>query len=157
MMAILRFSKKTPMTNRTIRETISQEFGNVTEKQILIEILVKLEQGNRLANRNRSNTSMMVTWLVVIPIIFSAKFILLVLMGHTLADADNALSALKCACVRTMDSGKVGRNCRVIPECKPRSTCLAPLEAVQFLLYDGFQFFCPLNHIWNKPFKSKFQ
>ena len=51
------------------RKKFNEQFGNLMEREILLEMLFTQNQINDKLERVRSNTSKMVWWLIVIPII----------------------------------------------------------------------------------------
>jgi hypothetical protein len=63
----------------TVRKKFNEQFGNLTEREILLEMLFTQNQTIDKLEKVRSNTSSLVWWLIVIPII--AGIIILVTMG----------------------------------------------------------------------------
>ena len=52
-----------------------ETYGEMTEKELQLEILRELQGQTEILQKTKSNTSMMVWWLIVIPIVLTIIFI----------------------------------------------------------------------------------
>lgn len=59
------------------RERFNKIYGDLQDKDIMREVLFKLHFQNELLDKTRSNTSKIVWWLIVIPIIVGVLMLLI--------------------------------------------------------------------------------
>ena len=55
-----------------MRKKFNEEYGSKSSDEIQKEILYQLLRSNSIAEKTRSNTSTLITWLVLIPIIMGS-------------------------------------------------------------------------------------
>lgn len=57
---------------RTMRDKFNDDYANSTDIEIQKEILYQLLKSNSISEKTRENTSTLIIWLIVIPIIAGA-------------------------------------------------------------------------------------
>jgi hypothetical protein len=58
-----------------------QKYDQVSDRDLLVEIIHTLKNQNQILERNRSNTSKLVWWLIAIPFIIAFFFFFFSLLG----------------------------------------------------------------------------